>query len=169
MLFIILFILVAVFIIYYPEFNKKKEPRIITEAVPYPIYLKIKKPFKAYLACDKKNKIFFTTPDKHSLYLLKKGNRLKEREFLTLGGYTSVYNVEYPVVLDNCNKPLFNTFRIKKYKKSTTSIYIQTKNGYYIGYNYRESKVVFTKDKRYALIFKIEFKPIYNKSSIKNN
>ena len=42
-------------------------------------------------------------------------------------------------------------------------------HGYYIGYNYRESKVVFTKDKRYALVFKIEFKPIYNKSSIKNN
>jgi hypothetical protein len=128
----------------------------------YKCYLKTMIPKHLYLSLDVSNKNVFLSKEKNNTCILKKDKNIKifKKEnninyYLTLTGYTSVYNTEYPIVLDKYNKPIFNTFRIKKYDKDL--FYLKTKQGFYFGYNNINHTIVFTKDKSKIIVFRIIF------------
>lgn len=116
-------------------------------------------------ACNTDDNILNKNTFDNQMYILKKGKDIKiiniddkgNKLYLTLSGYTSVYNTEYPVLLDSCNKPIFNTFRIKKYKNKDKFIYLKTKHGFYLGYDLHKNTLIFTKNKSKATVLKLKF------------
>jgi hypothetical protein len=136
--------------------NKAPEKKKLRDAC-FNTVLKIRKPVRGYyLGYDNKTVHLSKKPKTIELVPCNQGVKIKVADqYVTMCGYDSVYNTEYPVSLAKVNKPLFNSFKMKKTKKN--HITFQTHNGYYLGFSFEKNTLIFSKDKTKRFLFRVRY------------
>jgi hypothetical protein len=153
----IVVVLVVILALFYYFFTDRSVKKKKVHDPFYNVVLKIRKPIKGYyLGYDDKTVHLSKKPKIVQLIPCHQGVKIKVcDQYITLCGYDSVYNTEYPVSLSKINKPLFNSFKMKRAKKKY--ITFQTQNGYYLGFSFEKNTLVFSKDKTKRFLFRVRY------------
>lgn len=153
LIYVIIVAAIIIILLYLLQVTKKKD----ISRMHYDTVFKVKKPVNGYyLSYDSKTIHLSKKPKTIRILPCNKGVKIKILDnYVTMSGYDSIYNTEYPVTLCKINKPLFNSFKMKKNKKGYISF--QTTSGYYLSFSFETNTISFSKDKAKRMLFYINY------------